>query len=370
MQQEIHVMNMLTVRKTLSNRLRHKFSYALTFDLLSNALPIFIGLFMASFCYGQQLKLNCINEKGKVVPFVHAFVQQNGQIIQGWTGNKRGDLIISRAAISNFDSLEITAMGYHPLSVEITSILQSDSVTLRLEKNTTYLNEVTVSADKSSTYRKNLGTFRGQKRLGSWSYDGRQDAMGPRGKGNSKFGSTLAAYVKNTENRVGFVEEVKIKLSLPSEPGEALFRLAIFSVDTILSKPGKAILDSAIFVKQKRKFQRWLKINLKSYPIPFPKEGLFIGLQYIATDTTKRNVKSKEEVKVLLKSKDKEAIQQFLHRPCTQLQMGGQRGTNRSHTWRKRSFLHDWEREKPDFPENENFFAPELIVKAKIAFFK
>lgn len=354
-------MKRLIVRRTISNSLRHKFSHALNFNFQFNALFTLIGLLVASFCYGQQLRLNCIDNKGKAIPYVHAFVQQNGQIVQGWTGNAEGELIISRDAISDFDSLNITAMGYQPLSVAIASILQSNSAPLRLEENLTMLNEITIFADKPISYSKNLGTFRGQEWLGAWSYDG---------KGNSKFGSTLVAHIRNTESRAGLVEEVKIKLTNNSDPGQALFRLAIFSVDTTLNKPEKAILDNAIFVKQQRKSQRWLEVDLENYPIPFPKEGLFIGLQYIATDTTKSNVNSTEEAIELLKSKDKEAIQQFLHRPCTQLQMGGQRATYRSHTWGKRSFLHEWEPLKPDFPENQNFFAPELIVKAKISFFK
>lgn len=355
-------MKELTVKKDPPKKLRHRIPYALTFNFLYSSIFTIIGLLVSVFCYGQQLKLSCVDAKGKAVPFVHAFVQHNGQIVQGWTGDHKGKLIISHEAILSFDSLKITAIGYHPLTVDIASIPQLTSASLRLKKNTTILNEVIVSADKSDSYSKNLGTFKGQKRLGSWSYNG---------KGNSKFGSTLVAYVRNTESRIGHVEMVKIKLSLHSEPGEAFFRLAIFSVDTTLNKPGKAILDSAIFVKQQRKLQRWLKVDLESYPIPFPKEGLFIGLQYIATDTIKSNQLSPKETIALLKSKNKNAIQQYLnHRATTKLQKGGQIGTYLSQTWRKRSFIHEWEPEKPNYPEKENFFAPELIVKTKIVFYK
>ena len=88
-------------------------------------------------------------------------------------------------------------------------------------------------------------------------------------------GQEVALYIKNKKKKKGVIESLYFKLSSKGNI-EAPFRIRIYQADS-LGKPGKDILKEILVVRPKNN-ESWFKIDISSYDISFPQEGLFISM--------------------------------------------------------------------------------------------
>ncbi len=88
-------------------------------------------------------------------------------------------------------------------------------------------------------------------------------------------GQEVALHIKNKKNKQGLIQNIYFKLSTKGNI-DAPFRIRIYQADS-LGKPGNDILKDILVVKPDSK-QSWFELDISSYDISFPQEGLFISM--------------------------------------------------------------------------------------------
>ena len=92
-------------------------------------------------------------------------------------------------------------------------------------------------------------------------------------------GSQLAVYLKNSEQKSGWVKKVKIKIR-----GEGKcpinFRIRFLARDSLKDIPGADLLTQNIIVPVEKQERRTL-INVSEYQVVFPPDGFFVVLEWL-----------------------------------------------------------------------------------------
>jgi len=102
---------------------------------------------------------------------------------------------------------------------------------------------------------------------------------------------SFVEYYSNNKNKIGKLNEVKFFIGKKGK-SKSPFKIRILTVDSTTQHPSKNVLEKEIIVKGIK--NQWITIDLKSHNIPFPKEGLFIGLEWIYPSKRKYKYKTKK----------------------------------------------------------------------------
>ncbi len=182
----------------------------------------------------------------------------------------------------NSDSLFISMVGYKSLIVKIESLNLLQEDTLFLVKNTYELNEVTIFANtKLKSDTKNLGYI---NKASNISISGRSR-------------SEIAVYINNTEYKSAFIKEVVYEIKRhhisPKNKQKELIkdkrfenfktavRVHLYTKDSVDGKPDKELLVENVVIILDEKFKDKLKVDISKHNIILPKEGVFVGIEWL-----------------------------------------------------------------------------------------
>ena len=156
------------------------------------------------------------------------------------------------------DSLRFASLSYISRNISLKKLLNKNVIKVALKKNFIKVPEININA--SNYYNKNFGN-KGLISLGALYMDTN--------------GQEVALFIKNKEKKAGNVYKLYFKLSKKGNY-DAPFRIRIYRVGKD-GKPGKDILNEILVVKPSSK-KSWFEVDISTYNITFPQEGLFVSM--------------------------------------------------------------------------------------------
>jgi len=219
-----------------------------------------ISLIFFNYCFGQNVTLNGKIEDaktGKSLPYatIEIFNLKTGTIADN---NGKFSLEI----VSNnlrYDTINFSYIGYKTVKMSINDFIKAKKIVVLNEK-TVILNEIKIIPKK---YLISIVGIKDKKHR-SVQY-------------TSVFGANKGNFLENKKQKIGRIKSVSYYLcddGYPTTP----FRVRIYELGKD-KKPGKDLLNKNVVVSAQK--SGWFKIDIFEYNVPFPKEGVFIMMEWI-----------------------------------------------------------------------------------------
>ncbi len=202
-------------------------------------------------------------ENNEVLPYstVEIFSLRKGSI-----ANDSGCFSLSVPISSLKDTIVFSFLGYNKHKTVLNKLSSIDNNIIRLEKQSYVLEEVII-IPKSISVRK-LGIVK-KKNKGNWHL------------GNQ--GDQHAILIKNPFDKTGSLKNVNFYIT---EKGfsSAPFRVRIYSYDSLKKEPSGDLLNESLIVSFDKETKGWFTVDVSKYNIEFPKDGLFVAMEWIFTN--------------------------------------------------------------------------------------
>lgn len=180
----------------------------------------------------------------------------------GTITNEKGEFMLSNLLPG--DSIKISNIAYQAKIIAIKDWSNTD--TLFLGENIKQLNEIVV---------RNLSVYRQETALGFYNY-----------ANNGAFrlmpGNQIALYIANEQKKEGWIKAVSFRVKEWGKCKNSM-RIRILQMDTLKFSPSIDLLDEQVLIKS-ADLKKSNYIDLSSYKIIFPKEGIFIVLEWVYPD--------------------------------------------------------------------------------------
>lgn len=173
------------------------------------------------------------------------------------------------------DSVRFSHIGFHSLTIAAKDAVTSDSFYLELDEHV--LPKISIVGKANFRRTQEIGFFQS--------------------KGSNAFslgeGSQLAVYLENPIPSEGWIKFLSFKLK-HLKSCSSQFRIRFLEVDTISNSPGRDLLNENLLISFE-KMKRNNTIDISNYHLIMPKEGIFIVMEWIATEP---NCESKKFVSI------------------------------------------------------------------------
>lgn len=244
-----------------------KFGIRINYSLFLACIGIILLTTVASPCQEQKQRLldgYVIDQQNKPLPWSHVGVM--GKRI-GTYCDDTGHFTLKA---NETDTLLISFVGYEPLQILVSNFTGK----VKLTESATMLREVQVRAQPIASIAK------------EWGYH--------RKRGVSLVYTTtgqFATWVANEKNQPALVKEVYYRLDHHANDGATRIRVRLYARDPNTGKPGEDLLRNNVMIDIPAN-QSLTKIDLSSYLVTVPKEGLYVGMDFIGF--VEKNGKLKE----------------------------------------------------------------------------
>lgn len=167
-------------------------------------------------------------------------------------------------SLYNTDTLIISAIGYSSRIIESHELKD----TLYLIKNIYELPEVLVHDSK--IHSKSLGVKRLASKTGSFGIWGQSSAQ-------------IVLFIPNNNKLKAWVKSVSFHIKKNRGVPNTPFRIRIFDKNIDSEQPYKDILNKSIIISGDKN-GGWVTANIDSLRIPFSKNGIFVGMEWLYDD--------------------------------------------------------------------------------------
>jgi len=170
----------------------------------------------------------------------------------------------------NESSAEISCIGYQTKIIPLTG-----NKTILLRQKTVELDGLVIEQKRSYTTSKKI----------------KPEVSAPNEYYGFQFGTEHCTYIANTFNKLGIINAITLYLDKFAEPrkGEccpmdylASYKISFYAYDKATRQPGPEIYDRAIIAYPENKSYKF-SVNLDSLQIPFPANGVCVGVEIINT---------------------------------------------------------------------------------------
>lgn len=225
-------------------------------------LIVFLLTFSSQLAMAQVKGKIIDGETGEAVPYASIWVRGTNN---GTYSNEEGYFQLN---FDENDTLQVQHLGYKKQLLTLTK--QKASPLIALQKQTNQLNEVMVEAErgKTRTNKEKTGSFFSKKNV-YVSY-------------KVPNGTTIACLLPNSFALTGKISKLYFKVK--NHKGEVC-RIRIHVYENEGGKPGRELLTSTIIRDVSFRISK-LTIELDQFNILLPKEGVFIGMEFMG-DITK-----------------------------------------------------------------------------------
>ncbi|GAB3267934.1 hypothetical protein GCM10027347_37130 [Larkinella harenae] len=162
------------------------------------------------------------------------------------------------------DTLLISCVGFENLLLPLNGFSQSDTAVFRLRPKSNVLAEIVVRGRKPRLAT--VGATRKRAPIVWGNCSGR----------NIEF----ALHVRNPKGIRGYLQRVSYLIARGGV-ATAPFRVRVYANEG--GEPGEDLLPQSLVVAARRG-NTWCEVDLSRYQISFPKEGLFIAMEWLPTD--------------------------------------------------------------------------------------
>jgi len=163
---------------------------------------------------------------------------------------------------ANVDTLLITCVGFDQRLIPLRDSMLAQTIEIRPRPKE--LSEVVVRGKKPRLLV--LGAIRKKAPIVWGNCSGR----------NIEF----ALYIRNLKSADGYLHRVSYLIARGGVPS-APFRVRVYENSD--GEPGRDLLAESL-VATARRSNSWCEVDLSSFQIPFPKEGLFVAMEWLPTD--------------------------------------------------------------------------------------
>ncbi len=217
-------------------------------------------LLVPSLMFAQpNIRGAIVNKHKDPLPLTN-IVLQNRAV--GTITNEKGEFILSN--ITTADSIKITNIAYYSKVIAISNLRNND--TIILDENIQQLNDIVL---------KNLSKYKEEIKLGFDNYSN---------NGEFKFGpgNQIALFIANKLEIEGWIKGVSFKVKELGKCKNSM-RIRLMQMDTLHFKPSIDILEENIIIKS-GDLKKSNYLDLSTYKIMLPKEGIFIVLEWLYPD--------------------------------------------------------------------------------------
>jgi len=194
------------------------------------------------------------SETGEPIPYATIMYAETGNgVISDYNGNFEVEF-----DKKSTDSLKFISLGYKSRKLATYKVADKNVIKVSLKKD---LIQIPIVQVNSSDYIDLTLGNSGITCFGALYMD--------------THGQEVALFIKNKKKKKGRIQNLYFKLSSKGNI-DAPFRIRIYQPDS-LGKPGKDILKDILVVRPDTK-KSWFKVDISSYNITFPEEGLFVSM--------------------------------------------------------------------------------------------
>jgi hypothetical protein len=181
----------------------------------------------------------------------------------GVSTNEKGEFELN--SIYNDDTIKITNIAYYPMLVAVKSLEKID--TIFLLDNIKVLEDVIVQ---------NFGSFKKEQELGFINFPN-----------NASFnllpGGQLAIFIENLAKRQAWIKELSFKVKKNGSCKNSI-RVRLLELDSLGIAPSFDLLNENVIINSSE-LKKVNHINLTNYKILLPADGVFVVLEWVASET-------------------------------------------------------------------------------------
>jgi hypothetical protein len=244
---------------------------------------IFFLIICSAQCFAQRIIFKGNLKADNEIPVAYAnivFLNSN----KGTITDLKGNFSIKA---HHKDTLQISHVAYETIIIVLDSSEQQLLITMN-EKSFVF-NEIAVNATKSIKLQGRT------ERIGYNKY-----------KGKSSFhltsGCLLATYIKNEQRAEGVIKKIKIRIKDKGNYKTEKIRVRLLSNNKYITQPGEDILQEQLIFPI-HKINKKLTIDISEYNLIFPKEGIFIVVEWLYSNDENKVKNDSFSVAATLKNK-------------------------------------------------------------------
>ena len=226
---------------------------------MKHIIPILIFLPCVTFSQTHVKGVIC-NSKKMPLPFTNVVSIKK---YNGTSTNEKGEFQLS--SLSDDDTLKITNVAFYPKLVAIQSLDKND--TIFLEDNIKELEEVVV---------RNFGNFKQEQNLGFLEF-----------QNNAEFklmpGNQMAIFIENKAKKQGWIKEVSFKVKKNGSCKNRI-RVRLLQLNSLGIAPSFDLLNENVILTS-TELKKVNHIDISNYKILLPSDGVFVVLEWVASDT-------------------------------------------------------------------------------------
>jgi len=167
--------------------------------------------------------------------------------------------------ISNNRFVLISSLSYEDKDVRISNLLNHTSI--ELTPKTYEIPEVLLIGKKLNKKISEFGICKHSVKTSSFA-------------SNKNIAIQIVLFIPNNDSLIGTISEVSFNIAkdrgIPNTP----FRVRIFNKEDDKENPGSDLLTKSIIVSSSKN-GGWTTVNIDSLSIPFPSNGLFVGMEWV-----------------------------------------------------------------------------------------
>lgn len=217
-----------------------------------------------NFAVAQLYKGKVVNKKNEVVPFVTiSFTDKNNDYFGSIT-NEKGTFVVKKYLLNYTDSISFSCIGYKTKKIAILELNTNKENIIILDNENYKIDNVIVYGKKEKNKIIELGTHKNITDGGDFFPIWEENAL----------------YIENDKNIKGYLKNINIKLT--NKPNLKIpLRVHVYSVDSVTHAPYKELLKESVVATTDNYKRKWISVDIRKYKIYFPKQGLFIGVQFL-----------------------------------------------------------------------------------------
>ncbi|MDR1054979.1 MAG: carboxypeptidase-like regulatory domain-containing protein [Prevotellaceae bacterium] len=226
---------------------------------MRNLIILFLFLANHFATYSQESKFILIDSVTKqAIPYAAVLFHSYDN---GLYTDSTGVFYASKSEI-----ITLSHLSYCHKTIELSSITDEF---IELVPKSYSLNEAIVTPNHKKTLK---GKEIGYKNLGT------------RTKYSGTRGTIIAVYIPNNEtNKQQFISKILIELDKEKKDEDGLFRLHLFNAEGWLKPPQSEILFSDKIYPSATQSKKSFSEDVSEFGIIFPKEGIYLGIEWLAT---------------------------------------------------------------------------------------
>lgn len=229
---------------------------------LSRLLITFFFLFMASISFGQGLQISGTVTNAaqqEAIPYANIGIKKKNL---GTASRPDGSFTLNLKEEYRHDTLTFSAIGYHELSLPISSILSGGLTAFELSEKTTALREIVIS-NKAAKVKKFGTTSRNPLLYGSAETVHSEDI------------SELGKFI-NLNNKTSEILSATVYLR-SIKRDSASFRINLYKNEA--GMPGERLIEKSI-IRRLPLTKGWVTVPLEQYGLVVD-EDFFLGIEYL-----------------------------------------------------------------------------------------